>query len=79
MNATWTANPRSETANVGPFICDVWRCCDKVGPCARYTVLNSATGRYVAGGRCADMDWAKQVSTGFAQSLLDVAQAEGGA
>lgn len=60
--------PLSTRCSIGRFVCDVW----PVGGGARYSVLDSETGQYVKGGQCASIEWAKQVSTGFAQSLTEV-------
>lgn len=67
MSHEWNKLPRSERAAVGPYDCDVW----PVGDGARYSVLGP-DGRYVASGKCASVEWAKQVSTTFARSLLDI-------
>ena len=63
----WKSLKRSERAHIGQFDCDVW----PVGDGARYSVLGP-DGRYVKGGKCASVDWAKQVSSGFALSLSQV-------
>ena len=66
-NGTWITLPRSERLHVGRFTCDVW----PFGMEARYSVLDENTGRYIAGGKCADTSWAKEVSSGFASSFLE--------
>ena len=66
----WQKLLRSERAQIGQFELDVWR----IGDGARYSVLDTSTGRYVAGGKCLDLNWAKQVSTGFAESLISLTQ-----
>lgn len=63
-------NPHSEKSfRVGRFECDVWRCCG-VLPDALYTVFDRDTGRYVSGGRCADVERARQAAIACAQRLL---------
>ena len=68
MSARWIRLPRSERLHLGRFTCDVWR----MGEEARYSVVDETTGRYTHGGKCADIEWAKQVSESFARSLLEV-------
>jgi hypothetical protein len=66
---TWNNLPRgSQRAIVGRFACDVW----PIGGGARYSVLDTESGCYVKGGQCASVEWAKEVSAGFARSLLDL-------
>jgi len=65
---TWNKLKHSERAVIGRFDCDVW----PVGNGARYSVFDTSTGRYLKGGQCASVEWAKQVSTGFARSLDDL-------
>ena len=65
---TWTKKDSSERATVGNLECDVW----PSGGGARYSVLDTETGRYLAGGKCADLGWAKEVSSNFARSVLAV-------
>ena len=62
----WEILPRSERAQVGPFQCDVW----PIGGGARYSVFDMRTLKYMKGGQCASLEWAKQVSAGFAESLV---------
>lgn len=64
MADEWIKLPRSERITIGKLICDVW----PVGGGARYTVTG-ADGRYIKGGQCADLTWARQVSMQFAESL----------
>ena len=61
----WAQFPRSERCSIGRFECDVWA----VGMGARYSVLDSKSRQYVKGGQCASIEWAKEVSSGFARSL----------
>ena len=65
---SWQQLERSERIRIGRLECDVW----PIGGGARYSIQDTDTGRYVAGGKCASVAWAKQVSTGFAESLITV-------
>lgn len=65
---TWTKKDRSERALVGNLECDVW----EIGGGARYSVLDES-GRYLAGGKCASVEWAKEVSSNFARSVIALA------
>lgn len=62
---TWTKMVSSERAEVNGLECDVWA----LGDGARYSVQEPSTGRYLAGGKCASVEWAKEVSSNFARSL----------
>ena len=64
----WAKLTRSERLTIGRFECDIWA----VGEGVRYSVLDTKTGQYVKGGKCASVEWAKQVSAGFARSLIDL-------
>ena len=71
MNNAWRKLERSERATIGRFECDIWR----TGEGARYSVLDTNTGRYIKGGKCADLEWARQVSEGFARTISELSAA----
>ena len=64
----WKQLPYGERAIIQHFELDVW----PIYNGARYSVLDLETGRYIAGGQCLDLEWAKQVSAGFAESLINL-------
>jgi hypothetical protein len=65
---TWIKLARSERARFGHLECDVWR----FGHGARYSVQDIRNGVYLKGGQCRDLDWAKEVSRGFALSIIAI-------
>ena len=69
----WVVMPHgSERATIGKFCCEAWIAFDREGVHARYSVFDTALGWYVKDGRCASLEWARDVSANFARSLGDV-------